>query len=81
MTGLLDGLVRDGLVERVFDEHDRRSVSISLTDKGQAKLDDVMPDYYARLRACMAEVDEQSRVQLERTLELINHGLIEFSKK
>jgi hypothetical protein len=52
-----------------------------LTDKGQAKLDDVMPDYYARLRACMAEVDEQSRVQLERTLELINHGLIEFSKK
>lgn len=81
MTGLLDGLVRDGLVERVFDEHDRRSVSVSLTVKGQAKLDDVMPDYYARLRACMAGVDEPSRAQLEHTLDLINHGLIEFSKK
>ncbi len=76
MTGLLDGLV-----ERVFDEHDRRSVSVSLTVKGQAKLDDVMPDYYARLRACMAGVDEPSRAQLEYTLDLINHGLIEFSKK
>lgn len=81
MTGLLDGLVRDGLVERVFDAHDRRSVLISLTEQGQAKLDEVMPDYYARLRACMAEVDEASREQLERTLDLINHGLIECSKK
>ncbi|NBQ85153.1 MAG: MarR family transcriptional regulator, partial [Methylophilaceae bacterium] len=58
MTGLLDGLARDGLVVRVFDEEDRRRVTITLTDAGQAKLDDVMPDYYARLRACMAGVGE-----------------------
>lgn len=81
MTGLLDGLVRDGLVERVFDEEDRRRVSVTLTKKGQAKLDDVMPDYYARLRTCMAAVDEDSREALENTLSKISEGLVAFGAK
>ena len=81
MTGLLDGLARDGLVERVFDEKDRRSVTVTLTASGQAKLDDVMPDYYARLRACMAGVDENARQALEETLSEISLGLAAFSSK
>lgn len=81
MTGLLDGLARDGLVERVFDEKDRRSVTVTLTASGQAKLDDVMPDYYARLRACMAGVDEDARQALEQTLSKISLGLAAFSSK
>lgn len=81
MTGLLDGLARDGLVERVFDEKDRRSVTVTLTESGQAKLDDVMPDYYARLRACMAGVDEDARQALEQTLSKISLGLAAFSSK
>ena len=81
MTGLLDGLARDGLVERVFDEEDRRRVTVSLTDAGQAKLDDVMPDYYARLRACMAGVGEKGRQKLEKTLGKISDGLSAFNTK
>lgn len=81
MTGLLDGLERDGLVKRVFDDEDRRRLSIVLTDAGQAKLDDVMPDYYARLRVCMAGVDETSRQALEATLMKISAGLTAFSAK
>ena len=79
MTGLLDGLERDGLVDRVFDAAARRRLSIRLTDAGQQKLDDVMPDYYARLRACMAGVDEKARQQLEATLMNINGGLVAFN--
>jgi DNA-binding MarR family transcriptional regulator len=79
MTGLLDGLERDGLLARVFDDEDRRRLSIRLTDAGQQKLDDVMPDYYARLRACMAGVDESNRRQLEATLMNINEGLVAFN--
>lgn len=81
MTGLLDGLARDGLVERIFDDSDRRRVTITLTDAGQAKLDDVMPDYYARLRACMAGVGEKGRQKLEKTLGKISAGLDAFSVK
>ncbi len=75
MTGLLDGLEREGLVARVFDPHDRRSVSIRLTDSGQAKLDVVMPDYYRRLHDCMAGLDEAGRTQLQQALELVNGGI------
>ena len=33
---MLDALERDGLIERSPSEHDRRSVSVSLTDAGRA---------------------------------------------
>lgn len=75
MTGLIDGLEQDGLVERVMTRHDRRSVLIRLTRGGQDKLDIVMPDYYRRLRQCMQALDEDSRMQLQQMLSLINAGI------
>jgi DNA-binding MarR family transcriptional regulator len=35
ITGLVDHLERDGLVERVPDDHDRRSVKARLTERGE----------------------------------------------
>jgi len=75
MTGLIDGLAQNGLVERVFAKDDRRSVLIHLTAAGQAKLDVVMPDYYRRLRRCMQALDEEKRTQLQQILSLINSGI------
>lgn len=80
MTGLLDGLERDALIERLFDSNDRRSISIKLTPAGQKKLDEVMPDYYTRLRNCMADLDENSRQQLHSILNLIGSGIDSFTK-
>lgn len=80
MTGLLDGLERDGLVERLLDSADRRSISIKLTIAGQNKLDAVMPDYYSRLRNCMADLDEKNRQQLHEILNLIGSGIGSFTK-
>lgn len=78
MTGLIDGLERDGLVERLFDSEDRRRISIKLTADGQAKLDAVMPDYYSRLRDCMASLAEPQREALHAMLDLINNGIPAF---
>lgn len=58
MTGLLNGLQRDGLVSRVTDTVDRRQSRVRLTKKGQSKLDDVMPDYYQRLNKLMSVFDK-----------------------
>lgn len=80
MTGLIDGLERDGLVERLMDTRDRRSVSVRLTPSGQAKLDQVMPDYYSRLRRCMAGLDEEGRERLQLILSQINQGIGAFSE-
>ena len=75
MTGLIDGLEQVGLVARVFTKDARRSVLISLTEAGQAKLAVVMPDYYRRLRQCMQALNETQRVQLQEMLGLIKLGI------
>ena len=74
MTGLLDGLEQSNLVERVHTKEDRRSIFIKLTDTGQAKLDEVMPDYYSRLRQCMQALPESDREKLQQLLAVINVG-------
>lgn len=79
MTGLIDGLAQCNLVERVYAKNDRRSIQIKLTEAGQAKLDEVMPDYYRRLRQCMHGLDEAQRKQLNAILELINAGIPAFT--
>lgn len=75
MTGLIDSLEQSGLVVRVFDKADRRSVIIQLTEAGQAKLDVVMPDYYRRLRQCMQGLDDAKREELNQILGLIQLGI------
>lgn len=76
MTGLLDGLEQNSLVERIYTKEDRRSIFIKLTDTGQAKLDVVMPDYYTRLRECMKALNEQDREKLQQLLTVVNAGAV-----
>jgi DNA-binding MarR family transcriptional regulator len=38
VTGLVDNLERDGLVKRVDDPHDRRSVHAEITDQGRERV-------------------------------------------
>lgn len=39
----LDRMERDGLIERVRDQHDRRRIHIHLTERGQELCDDLVP--------------------------------------
>lgn len=45
ITGLLDGLVRQGLVTRTEHESDRRSLTIAVTASGRSALDALRPVY------------------------------------
>lgn len=78
MTGLLDGLERDGLVQRAFDTADRRRVTIRLTGAGQSALDAVMPDYYRRVRKLMSGLDETQRSLLQSMLGLVQAEIDAF---
>lgn len=71
MTGLIDGLERDGLVARIADNQDRRKNLITLTASGQKKLDEVMPDYYRRVRQLMSVVPTGQREALLAQLTLL----------
>lgn len=61
MTGFIDGLEREGLVQRLMDNNDRRKFMIRMTPLGQQKLDEVMPDYYSRVKALMTVLGDAQR--------------------
>jgi MarR family transcriptional regulator, 2-MHQ and catechol-resistance regulon repressor len=46
ITGLVDSLFRQGLVDRVNDPHDRRINMIKILPKGEKLLQDLLPGYF-----------------------------------
>lgn len=67
MTGLLDGLEKDNLIERVSDPRDRRKTGIRLTANGRGLLDELLPDYYrlmAKLTVSLSENERQTMISL-----------------
>jgi DNA-binding MarR family transcriptional regulator len=71
MSGLINGLLKEGLVTRCTGGNDRRSYSVKLSNLGQAKLDAVMPDYYARVKKIMRVVPAEVREGILKQLFLI----------
>ncbi|MES2180980.1 MAG: MarR family transcriptional regulator [Pseudomonadota bacterium] len=64
MTGFIDGLERDHLIERIADKIDRRKMLIKLTPAGQKKLDEVMPDYHAHVHDLMSHLSAVERAAM-----------------
>ncbi|MEO1068350.1 MAG: MarR family transcriptional regulator [Cyanobacteria bacterium J06638_6] len=56
ITGLLDGLERDGLVERRPFRDDRRRLNLHLTQAGYELLDRMLPDHFCRTTRLMANL-------------------------
>lgn len=75
MTGLLDNLVREKLVERVPDEDDRRKVLVRLTGKSRDLLEDALPDYYRRISGLMKGLNEKEREDLVGISLKVQNGL------
>ena len=71
MTGFIDGLEREGLVIRLPDSVDRRKFLIRLTQKGQQKLDEVIPDYNRKVGALMSVLSEGRRAALIASLKTL----------
>jgi len=50
ITGLVDGLARQGLVERANDPNDRRVNMVRILPKGEKLLEDLLPGYYRHVQ-------------------------------
>jgi DNA-binding MarR family transcriptional regulator len=68
ITGLLDGLERDGLVRRFPDSEDRRMLRLQLTDKGQDLLSQMLPDHFCRTTDLMANLTDSEKKTLIKLL-------------
>jgi len=75
MTGLLDGLERNGHVQRVPHPTDRRKVNICLSVQGKVLLDAILPEFYVYIASLVVDVSPQERDELIRILAKVNQQL------
>lgn len=72
MTGLIDGLEREGLVSREDDLLDRRMVRVQLTETGQERLRSMLPAYFeliARMMHHLTSSDQQTLIDLVKKID------------
>ncbi|HEX7194069.1 MAG TPA: MarR family transcriptional regulator [Chthoniobacterales bacterium] len=81
ITGLLDGLERDGFVERCPDPGNRRSIQVKLTATGQEFLEKVRPGYCRWFTSVVEPLNQDERQQLLVLLEKIQIRLGEISNQ
>ena len=80
MSGLVDTLVKDGLVRREADTDDGRVMHVKLTVKAQSFVDDVLPGYFRRVAAIMAPLDSDDRENLKSLLGKVRSGIAAASR-
>jgi DNA-binding MarR family transcriptional regulator len=76
VTGLVDGLERDGLVRRCPCPVDRRVTYIELTDEGNLALKRILPGHLKRLSALVGGITEAEQLTLNQLLEKVRTRLL-----
>jgi DNA-binding MarR family transcriptional regulator len=71
ITGLLDGLEKDGLIQRQADPSDRRIIRVNLTVAGRAFLEKITPTYAQWLTDIVGPLSEEERRSLVSLLEKV----------
>jgi len=79
ISGLLDGLEKDGLIERRPEPEDRRLIRVHLTAAGHAFLNKIRPGYCRWLSSIVEPLNEEERQQLVTLLEKIRTRLGELA--
>ena len=64
VTNLIDGLQRDGLVERTSDPQDRRGIQTRITAAGRDRLGKAMPAHLDQLRQLWSGLEEDEKLML-----------------
>ncbi len=75
ITGLIDGLERDAMVERLPDPADRRASLVRLAPAGDAFLADFLPNHFRSVAELMSGLGEADRAQLTELLCKVRCGL------
>jgi DNA-binding MarR family transcriptional regulator len=73
VSGLLDGMERDGLVVRKADPTDRRQIRVHLSEEGKQQLDRIRPAYchwFSNLVVSLTEAERQLLINLLEKIQL-----------
>ena len=77
LTGIVDRLEQQRLVERRPDVKDRRVIRVALTDKGRKMIDELLPAHAADIEAILSFMPRAALTQLSELLGRLRDGLHE----
>lgn len=80
MSGVLDTLEKDGMIERCDNPEDRRKVNIRLTDRGRAFIIDFLPTHLENIKNISSGLQEDELEQLFGSLKMIIGGFERLAK-
>ena len=80
MTSMIDRLVQAGLVERCYDEQDRRKVLVCLTEKGRKALAYIMDIRRKELARFLAGLKSSEIAEFVDSIEKTAHFLSKANK-
>lgn len=80
MSGVLDTLEKDGMIERCDNPEDRRKVNIRLTDKGRGFIIDFLPAHLENVKKVGSALQEDEVEQLFGSLKNIIGGFERLAK-
>jgi MarR family transcriptional repressor of emrRAB len=75
VTGLLDGLEREALIERAADDNDRRALRIHLTRRGRQTAKKVFDQHGRWIAGLFGNLDSKERHQLTALLDKVAGNL------
>ncbi|WP_404791427.1 MarR family winged helix-turn-helix transcriptional regulator [Altericista sp. CCNU0014] len=78
MTNRIDRLEQEGVVVRIRDAEDRRSVSVQLTPKGIELMDRVMPILFAKEKQFLQQF---TQTELQTFTQLLRRFLLSFDEQ
>jgi len=80
VTGLVDGLVARGLVERLEDAEDRRIVRVTLAAGGRRHRDQHRRAHQQRLAAVFAALSDEDLQRIESALERLHEVVVQAAE-
>jgi len=75
LTGIVDRLIDDGLVERVRSANDRRVIEVTLTNEGRARVEGVLAARLEDMTRILANFSDYELEHFEALLSRFLHGL------
>ncbi|MGD0476277.1 MAG: MarR family winged helix-turn-helix transcriptional regulator [Candidatus Velthaea sp.] len=76
MTGLIQGLVNDGLVQRVRRDNDRRAHGLALTSQGRTLVKEYFPHHRRALASLLGGLTPTESLELAKLLQKLRAGMV-----
>ena len=78
LTGIIDTLQRDGYLERIPSQKDRRRVFVRITEKGRVFMEEILPVHYANIEKMVEGLSGEDRKLLSDLQLKFFHGVAAF---